>query len=98
MLRSKAREYIYFTAEDDGTQNLCRIPAGGGEITRPIGGRRGIGSYSLGEDDSGAVQITTIDRPEEIFYLANGSKEPTRLTKTNDALFAQLPQIGRAHV
>ncbi len=87
---SNDSKYIYFTAEDDGTQNLCRIPAGGGEITRPIGGRRVIGSYSLGKDDSVAVQITTIDRPEEIFYLANGSKEPTRLTKTNDALFAQL--------
>src|SRR5438874_2033852 len=87
---SNDSKYIYFTAEDDGTQNLCRIPASGGEITRPIGGRRVIGSYSLGKDDSVAVQITTIDRPEEIFYLANGSKEPTRLTKTNDALFAQL--------
>src|SRR5205085_9693 len=87
---SNDSKYIYFTAEDDGTQNLCRIPVGGGEITRPIGGRRVIGSYSLGKDDSVAVQITTIDRPEEIFYLANGSKEPTRLTKTNDALFAQL--------
>jgi dipeptidyl aminopeptidase/acylaminoacyl peptidase len=89
-------KYIYFTAEDDGTQNLCRIPAGGGEITRAIGGRLVIGSYSLGKDDSVAVQITTIDRPDEIFYLANGSKEPTRLTKTNDALFAQL-RLAQAH-
>jgi dipeptidyl aminopeptidase/acylaminoacyl peptidase len=83
-------KYIYFTAEDDGVQNLCRIPASGGETTRPIGGRLVVGSYSLGKDDSIAAQITTIDRPDEIFYLASGSKEPTRLTKTNDALFAQL--------
>src|SRR6266700_5879892 len=83
-------KYIYFTAEDDGVQNLCRIPASGGETTRPIGGRLVVGSYSLGKDDSIAAQITTIDRPDEIFYLASGSKEPTRLTNTNDALFAQL--------
>jgi len=83
-------KYIYFTAEDDGVQNLCRIPTAGGEITRPIGGHLVVGSFSLGKDDSVAAQITTIDRADEIFYLASGSKEPTRLTKTNDALFAQL--------
>jgi dipeptidyl aminopeptidase/acylaminoacyl peptidase len=82
--------FIYFTAEDDGTQNLCRIPVTGGEISRPIGGRLVIGYYSLGKDGSVAAQITTIDRPDEIFFLANDAKEPTRLTKTNDALFSQL--------
>jgi len=81
---------IYFVAEDDGTQNLCRVPAGGGEITRPIGGRLAVGTYSLGKDDSVAAPITTIDRPDEIFYLAGGAKEPMRLTKTNDALLSQL--------
>lgn len=83
-------KYIYFIAEDDGVQNLCRIPASGGEITRPIGGRLVVGSYSLGKDDTVAAQITTIDRPDEIFLLGKDAKEPTRLTKTNDALFAQL--------
>ena len=82
--------FLYFTAEDDGTQNLCRIGVSGGEITRPIGGRLVIGYYSLGKDGSVAAQITTIDRPDEIFYLADGAKGPTRLTKTNDALFSQL--------
>ena len=87
---SNDSKYIYFTAEDDGTQNLCRIPVGGGEITRPIGGRLAVGTYSLGKDDSIAAQIGTIDRPDEIFHLSNGANEPTRLTKTNDALFEQL--------
>jgi dipeptidyl aminopeptidase/acylaminoacyl peptidase len=87
---SNDSKYIYFTAEDDGTQNLCRIPVGGGVITRPIGGRLAVGTYSLGKDDSIAAQIGTIDRPDEIFYLSNGANEPTRLTKTNDALFEQL--------
>ncbi|HEV2194317.1 MAG TPA: S9 family peptidase [Candidatus Acidoferrum sp.] len=83
-------KYIYFTAEDDGVQNLCRIPASGGEITRPIGGRLVVGSYSLGKDDSIAAQITTIDRPDEVFFLGKDAKEPVRLTKTNDALFDEL--------
>ena len=83
-------KYIYFTAEDDGVQNLCRIPAGGGEISRPISGPLVVGSYSLGKDDSIAAQITTVDRPDEVFFLGKDAKEPTRLTKTNDALFDQL--------
>jgi dipeptidyl aminopeptidase/acylaminoacyl peptidase len=80
--------FIYFTAEDDGTVNLCRIAATGGEITRPIGGRLAVSNFSLGKEDEIAAQISTIDRPDEIF-LQKGS-ELTRLTKTNDALMSQL--------
>jgi len=81
-------KFIYFTAEDDGTQNLCRIPAAGGEITRPIGGRVTVAAFTLGKEDEIAAQISTSDRPDEIFLQRNG--ELTRLTKTNDALMAQL--------
>jgi len=80
--------YIYFTADDDGTHNLCRIAVTGGEITRPIGGRLTVNSYSLGKDGAIAAQITTLDRPDEIF-LSNGT-DLKRLTKTNDALISQL--------
>lgn len=79
---------IYFLAEDDGTQNLCRIPATGGDITRPIGGRVTVAYFSLGKEGAIAAQIGTSDRPDEIF-LQNGS-ELTRLTKTNDTLISQL--------
>ena len=83
-------KYIYFTAEDDGTVNLCRIPAGGGEITRTIGGRVTVGAFSLGKEGSVAAQIGTTDRPDEIFFMTADAKDPRRLTKTNDALFDQL--------
>jgi dipeptidyl aminopeptidase/acylaminoacyl peptidase len=79
---------IYFIAEDDGTENLCRIPFAGGEVARPIGGRLTVASYSLGKDGAIAAQISTLDRPDEI-YLSN-EKDLTRLTKTNDALISQL--------
>ena len=79
---------IYFLTEDDGTQNLCRIPANGGDITRPIGGRVTVAYFSLGKDGAIAAQIGTSDRPDEIF-LQNGS-DLTRLTKTNDTLISQL--------
>ena len=79
---------IYFIADDDGTENLCRIAISGGEVTRPIGGRLVVASYSLSKDGAIAAQISTLDRPDEIF-LSN-EKDLTRLTKTNDALFSQL--------
>ena len=83
-------KYIYFAAEDDGTVNLCRIPAGGGEVTRAIGGRVSVGAFSLGKDGTVAAQMGTLNRPDEIFFLAATAKEPAQLTKTNDALFDQL--------
>jgi dipeptidyl aminopeptidase/acylaminoacyl peptidase len=85
---SEDGKYIYFTAEDDGAVSLCRIPADGGEITRPISGRRTVGAFSPGKNEEVAAEISTIDRPGEIF-LENG-RELKRLTKTNDALFDQL--------
>src|SRR6266704_3921725 len=79
---------IHFIADDDGTQNLCRISVTGGEIARPIGDRLSVDSYSLGKDGAIAAQISSLDRPDEI-YLSNGT-DLTRLTKTNDALISQL--------
>jgi dipeptidyl aminopeptidase/acylaminoacyl peptidase len=83
-------QYIYFTADDDGTVPLFRVPANGGEISRPISGRLTVGTFSLGKDGSVAAQMGSLDRPDEIFYLAADAQDPTRLTKTNDALLAQL--------
>jgi dipeptidyl aminopeptidase/acylaminoacyl peptidase len=79
---------IYFIADDDGTEDLCRIAITGGEVTRPIGGRLVVASYSFSKDGAIAAQISTLDRPDEIF-LSN-EKDLTLLTKTNDALFSQL--------
>src|SRR5882724_1789463 len=79
---------IYFLASDDGTENLCRVAVTGGEVTRPIGGRLNVNTYSLAKDGAIAAQIGSLDRPDEIF-LSNGT-DLTRLTKTNDALISQL--------
>ena len=88
---------IYFMADDDGTENLCRIAIAGGEVARPIGGRLSVSSYSLGKDGAIAAQISALDRPDEIF-LSNGN-DLTRLTKTNDALLSQLrlAQVDYVH-
>jgi dipeptidyl aminopeptidase/acylaminoacyl peptidase len=81
---------IYFIADDDGTQNLCRISVGGGEVTRPIGGRLMLYGYSVAKSGEIAAQITTMDRPSEIFALAAAGGQPTRITHTNDVLMSQL--------
>jgi dipeptidyl aminopeptidase/acylaminoacyl peptidase len=87
---------IYFIAVDDGAQNLCRIAVAGGEISRVIGGRLTVGTYSLGKDGAIAAQIGTTDRPDEVF-LENGG-ELTRLTKTNDVLISQLRLVKVEYV
>jgi dipeptidyl aminopeptidase/acylaminoacyl peptidase len=88
---------IFFIADDDGMQNLCRVAVTGGDVSRPIGGRLNVSSYSLAKDGAIAAQIGSLDRPDEIF-LSNGT-ELTRLTKTNDALISQLrlAQVDYVH-
>jgi dipeptidyl aminopeptidase/acylaminoacyl peptidase len=79
---------IYFIADDDGTQNLYRLAVAGGELSHPIGGPVNVAYYSLGRDGAIAAQISSLDRPDEIFIFKDNNL--TRLTKTNDALFSQL--------
>ena len=81
-------QYIYFIADDDGTHNLCRIAAAGGEITRPIGGRLTVNAYSIAKTGDITAQVATIDRPDEVFTIPGGKL--TQITHTNDALFSQL--------
>jgi len=88
--------YIYFIADDDGSQNLCRIPAAGGEITRPISGRVVISSYSVAKSGEIAAQVTTADRPSEIYTISNGPL--TRLTHVNDDFMAKIKVVTPEYV
>jgi len=81
-------KFIYFIADDDGTQNVCRIPITGGEITRPFGGRIMANDYSLAKTGDLVAQIATIDRPDELYTVPDGKL--TEITHTNDALMSQL--------
>jgi dipeptidyl aminopeptidase/acylaminoacyl peptidase len=82
-------KWIYFIADDDGTQNLLQIPAGGGGVVRAIDGRRMVYAYSLSQDGTVAAQISETTRPDEV-YLLSVSGELRRLTTTNDALLSQI--------
>ena len=81
---------LYFIADDDGTQNVCRIAITGGEATRPIGGRVMVYSYSLAKSGEIAAQIAKMDRPSEIYALPASGGAPKQITHTNDALISQL--------
>jgi dipeptidyl aminopeptidase/acylaminoacyl peptidase len=81
-------KFIYFIADDDGTQNVCRIPVAGGEITRPFGGRLIVNDYSLAKTGDIVAQIATIDHPDELYTIPEGKL--TQITHTNDALMSQL--------
>lgn len=81
-------KFIYFIADDDGTQNLCRVPAAGGEISRPVSGRLMVNDYALAKTGDIVAQVATIDRPDELFTIRGGTL--TQITHTNDALMSQL--------
>ncbi len=89
-------KFIYFIADDDGTQNLCRVPVSGGEITRPIGGRLTLYAYSVAPTGAVAAQITTADRPSEIFTIPGGKL--TRITRTNDEFLSQVKLVAPEYV
>src|SRR6266446_5539781 len=83
---------IYFIADDDGAQNVCRVPVSGGEITRPISGRLMVNDYSLAPTGDLVAQIATIDRPDELFAISTSASEGklTQITHANDNLMSQL--------
>jgi dipeptidyl aminopeptidase/acylaminoacyl peptidase len=83
-------KFIYFIADDDGTQNLCRIPTTGGEIIRPVGGRLMVNDYAVAKTGSLVAQVATIDRPDEIYAIPGSNGKLTQITHANDALISQL--------
>jgi dipeptidyl aminopeptidase/acylaminoacyl peptidase len=89
---------IYFIADDDATQTLCRVPIAGGEVTRQITGRFTLNAYSLAKNGDIAAQIDMPDRPSEIYFRTASSDQLTRLTKTNDAILTQLKLVQPEYV
>jgi len=83
---------IYFIADDDGAQNVCRVPVSGGEITRPISGRLMVNDYSLAPTGDLVAHVATIDRPDELFAVSASAPDGklTQITHTNDAFMSQL--------
>ncbi|MGB7845121.1 MAG: S9 family peptidase [Candidatus Acidiferrum sp.] len=78
---------VYFIVDDDGTQNLAQVSLADNKVTRPMGGRLMLDSFSLSKDGTLAASISTMDRPFELFTIPGGKL--TRLTHHNDAWLAQ---------
>jgi len=78
---------IYFVVDDDGTQNLAQVSVADGKVSRPIGGRLMLESFTMAKDGTLAASISTMDRPFELFTILGGKL--TRLTHVNDAWLTQ---------
>jgi dipeptidyl aminopeptidase/acylaminoacyl peptidase len=90
-------QYVYFTADDDGTVNLCRIPVTGGEITRPISGHVVVWSYSIAQSGDLAAQVASPERPSEIFAVS-GPSAPKQITHVNDAFLDKIQRVTPEYV
>jgi dipeptidyl aminopeptidase/acylaminoacyl peptidase len=91
-------QFIYFIADDDGTQDLFRITAEGGEITRAISGHVVVSSYTIAKSGDLAAQITSMDRPAEIFATTTSGGPLTRITRVNDAFMAKVRVVPPEYV
>lgn len=89
---------IYFLLEDSGESHLARIPAGGGSVTRVVGGFRSVSAFDLAPDGRIAVRLAEPSFPGELFTLA-GTGPLARLTHVNDSLLAtlRLAQVENIH-
>jgi len=93
---------IYFMVSDDATMNLAAyelnaeagaVSFGSGAVgKRPIAGRLRVSGYSYrtggGSAGNIAATISTMDRPDEVFLVANGKL--TQLTHVNDELLSKI--------
>jgi WD40-like Beta Propeller Repeat len=52
-----------FVVDDDGTPNLAQVNVDDGKVTRPIGGRLMLDTFSVAKDGTLAANISTMDRP-----------------------------------
>jgi dipeptidyl aminopeptidase/acylaminoacyl peptidase len=91
-------QFIFFIADDDGTQDLFRIPAAGGEITRAISGHVVVSNYTIAKSGDLAAQITSMDRPAEIFTTTTSGGQLTRITHVNDAFVAKIRVVTPEYV
>ena len=87
---------IYVIVDNDGTQNVTEIMFGDGQQGARVPTEAVmVSAYSVGSGTSGnvaggslAVEMATIDRPDEIYIATQGKL--TQLTHVNDVLFSQL--------
>jgi dipeptidyl aminopeptidase/acylaminoacyl peptidase len=63
---SQDGRFLYFVTEDDRTEVLQRMPAGGGEIETIAGGKRSILDYDLGAGDRVVLLTSDGTHPAEV--------------------------------
>ena len=93
-------KFVYFITDDDGSQNLCRVPVTGGEVTRPISGRIVVSGFTVAKAGEIAALITTQDRPAEIYTMLDGTPgvKFTRITHVNDEFMAKIRMVTPEYV
>ncbi|MEY2508427.1 MAG: hypothetical protein QOH01_2756 [Verrucomicrobiota bacterium] len=79
---------LFAVVEDDGAQNLMRIPVDGGALQPVTNGRRKVTAYDVSRDGKILVRASTPDRPYEIFAV---EKDKLRdVTKQTEAFLKDL--------
>ena len=85
---SRDGKSIYFNVDDDRTEPLARVPAGGGAVEMIVSGRRVVGGFDVGPNDAIAMQLGDDLHPAEVFV--RDAKGERQLSRQNADLLAQL--------
>lgn len=78
---------LYFTVSDDRIVYVGRTTVAGGAVEKLTSARRTVSAVSLGKDGSLTLLSGTADEATEVHALEAGKLR--KLTKVNDALFAE---------
>src|SRR4051812_42965386 len=79
---------IFVIVEDDGAQNLLRVPVEDGTPQPVTTGRRRVAAYDLSRSGNVIARASTPDRPYEIFAVENDKLRD--LTKQTEAFLKDL--------
>jgi dipeptidyl aminopeptidase/acylaminoacyl peptidase len=79
---TKDGKWIYFTVDDDRSQYIERIAAGGGAIEKLTPAKRVVGNPTAASDEAFAVVAASDTEPPDVHALENGSLR--KLSHQND--------------
>jgi Dipeptidyl aminopeptidases/acylaminoacyl-peptidases len=79
---------VFTLVEDDGAQNLMRVPVDGTAPQSVTNGRRKVTAYDVSREGKLIVRASTPDRPYEIFAIENDKLR--EITKQTDPFMKDL--------
>jgi dipeptidyl aminopeptidase/acylaminoacyl peptidase len=91
---SRDGQWVFFTAETEGSVHLFRVPVAGGAVQQVTRGLRQLRGFSMSADGRLMTFVgSDVVRPSELFVAATDGSRERRLTSFNDGYAASVALI-----